>query len=284
MFLLILAISIITAIAQIISTSYDLKNPIKSGVSKITIAGWVFYICTGILAFIPAIQKAAQENIDVVNENARIDEQEKRDGKLKREYDSSLVEMEKKFDNTTNIVSETLGKYGYKLDSTNLILVKMNDSSKTKVYVQGDPVLRLASVDDGENGITLVRKDNDIYTFKIGMVSDDAGSGYFDISLQFIVDDSIKYNINSEWSQKFLSLNDRIPKGAYYSAHQDIQFDGKLYALFLLVTGSYKRLDGTGYFPVDDLYALYLTTNAVRKVKGQTRERVLTIAKQLSDK
>lgn len=280
MFLLILAISIITGIAQIISSSYDLKNPIKKGLANITIAGWFFYICTFLLSFMPAIQKAVQDSIDSETENKRTIEQEERDNRLRHNYDSSLVEMKKKFDMSSMTISQTLGKYGFKLDSTNLVLVNLKDSFRAMSGV--NPVLMLTNPPDDSWGIELVdEKPGNRLKFRINIQSRDAGSSFFNIVYSFVVADSLfAYYVKPD-ANFSLDYSRNLPTDQITSSYHTIVFDKtKIEVLFLWVHGSYKRLDGTGNFFVDEVYGYYFKNKRVMIIKGKTKEGVKSVIRK----
>ncbi|NOT52122.1 MAG: hypothetical protein HOP10_12690 [Chitinophagaceae bacterium] len=278
MFLLILAISIITAIAQIISTSYDLKAPLQRGLSRITLAGWFFYICTGILAFMPAIQKAIQDSIDNNKEIEIAKSQEVRDARLRYSYDSSLVEMKKKFDTTTSIVSETLGKYGYKLDSSNKTLINLRDS--VKGIAGGDPILELY-MEDFEP-IQLVEKlPNNKYKFKISITTHEVGCSNINIRYSFVVSDS--FHIYYTKSDNSTPVEPTMVFSPIYrlDSYHNFSFENSNPSnLFLWINGTYKRLDGTGNFFINQVYAYYFTTKTVRLIRGETRKSVIAMIKQ----
>ncbi len=278
MFLFILGISIITAIAQLISTSYDLKDPLKRGISKITIAGWIFYICTGILMFMPAIQKALQDSIENDREIERTNAQDIRDKKLRNSYDSSLVEMKNKFDSTTIIISETLGKYGYKLDSSNMVLVSIRDSAKTRIITPADPILVLDMSQGQDQGIVFEGKVSDsIYNFRINILSESAGSAYIDIFYDFVVKDSLIFLYSPRLRNRYLELNSRIAKDYVISTPMSLSYKGNIDVLFIWVHGTYKRLDGTGLFPINDVYGYYFQNKVLRIITGESRKTVINM-------
>jgi hypothetical protein len=278
MFLTILAISIITAIGQVMSTNFSLKDETRTGISKITIAGWIFYLCTFVLAFLPAIQEAIQESLQSEKDRDNSLVQDKRDERLRKSYDSAIVDMKKKFDASSNAVTETLGKYGYKLDSANRVLINIKDSLKP--HSTESPLIRLITPEEGEPGIVFVRHNPDEgYVFKVTLVSLNASSAGIDLTLDFATQreilglTNIHYNVNFRAkpleSNSRIGINDAIT--SYILVHEDHDFA----ILYMWLHGSYKRFDGSGYFPLDLLYAYYFENKAVRLVSGETRKNIL---------
>jgi hypothetical protein len=95
--------------------------------------------------------------------NAKLD-QDRRDSLIITQYNLSLLEMKEKYDSsntsTVSIITETLGKYGYKLDMAN------------KRLSVADPILQVC----GENGMEIVEKANKMKALKLRLCSKDAGS------------------------------------------------------------------------------------------------------------
>lgn len=282
-FLFILGISILTAIGQLITSSYDLKNPAKKGIAKITIPGWIFYICTGALMFMPAILNECQNRVDEEKEEKRVVAQELKDVKLRISYDSALIEMKKKFDTTTIIISETLAKYGYKLDTTNKELISIKDSVR---LIPGEiPVLTLmTSQGESEPSITLldIAPDNK-YKFKIHIQSRNASSSFFDIKYDFVVVDSnssMGYFIESD-ADSPLDYNTKLSTNDMMASYHIMKIDiDKPSALYVWVHGNFKKADGSGDFSINEVYGYYFKNKRVMLIKGLTRENVLATINQ----
>ncbi len=276
--IIVLIISIITALAQIASSLSQIwkDDPLIPGNKKITTAGIWFYVFTVILVVLPAIQNAIQNDMDENKEAENKIAQDKRDKNLRKDYDSALIEMKKKFDTTNIIISETLGKYGYKLDSSNKVLVSLKDSAKTKVILSDDPVLRLSYAEEGMPGIALARIIEDgEYEFRLSIISSDAGSSYFDVSYTLIGSDSSVMYFTPNVTDNLLASTDRLGKNIIISKSVLFKPTYKLHTLFVWLKGSYKRLDGTGNFPIDEVYGFYLNKNIVRIISGETKKLVL---------
>lgn len=272
-----------TAFAQIIATFSDLKNPDPQvkGLRKITVAGWLFYICTVVLAVLPAIQKELQDDIDEKKEKANLEAQDKRDGALRRSYDSSLLVMKGKFDTTTSIVSETLGKYGYKLDSSNLVLVNIRDSAKTRIIEADIPVVQLsrdftAMPEYNPNGYS---------KFAITILSSDAGSSHFNIRYSLLMASSLDgpYTYINNELKEFPSYHLRISKDATITAFPYLILN-KNSLIFIWMRGTYTRLDGSGNFSINDTYCYNIPANSLTSIVGNTRQAIIRMAEEHENK
>jgi hypothetical protein len=280
MFILILTIGIITAVIQILASFNKLKDSTKPGIRSITGAGWFFYVCTIILAVLPAIQKVWQDGIDDDKSKETAIAQDKRDDKLRERYDSSLYVMKGKFDTTTKIVTETLGKYGYKLDSTKKVLVSIRDSAKTRVLLANDPVLQI-STDPNYPGIVLLNESQTAYKIEMNIVSIDAGSAHFNVKRSFILADStvMHYVLNSD--KLALEPNRQLAKGAVDVRNDEIPIiNEKFFQVFIWLRGTYRRIDDTGLFTINDVYSFNFKTKVVNTINGDTRRQVIEFAQK----
>jgi len=280
--IIVLAISIVTAIAQIASSMSSIweTDPLIPSKKKLTKAGIFFYACTVVLVILPTLQTLIQNEAEDKKDKDRTASQELRNEKLRIAYDSALAEMKKKFDTTTNIVSETLGKYGFKLDSTNRALISIKDSAKTRIFTSDDPILILSNADEGEGIIFEGKPQPDVYKFRVGLKSNDAGSAYFDVMYDFVVQDSTYFIYEPLWAVRPLESNSRMPKNYLSSKAVFINYSAKIKVLFLWMHGSYKTLDGSKSFPIDEMYAYYFQNNVVRMISGETRKNVLNTIKR----
>jgi hypothetical protein len=275
MFILILTIGIITAFAQIMASFNELKKPEKKGIGGITVAGWVFYTCKIVLAVLPAIQKVWQDSIDDDKTHQAAIDQDNRDNSLRKNYDSSLIVMKEKFDTTTSIVSQTLGKYGFKLDSTNQVLINIRDSANRKVFMSDDPVITIATE---PTGIVYNRKSSDSTdVFNVFIQSMDAGSSYFNIKSSMVICDSMAYFYPRSGIVDILEYNRRIAKDAIIQLWMTVPIIRKPYWLFIWLRGTYKRLDGTGIFNIDELYRYNYYSKTVVFLQGKTKENIIRI-------
>jgi hypothetical protein len=277
-FTLILTFSIITGFTQILSSLSDLKypDPNKRGIGKITKAGWLFYVCAVILSVLPGIQKLAQDDVDEGQRKENAIAQDKRDSILRAGYDSSLVEMKRKFDTTTSIVSETLGKYGFKLDSTNKLLI---DIKKDSSRAQESPVFGLMA----DEGIVIVDSGQSFYKLKITFRSQDAGSAYFSVKSSFVVMDKFgffHYSPNPG-GVPLIAFETRIPKNSVTYSFTTIDTPSNDISLFLWIRGTYKRIDGSGNYPIDKVYEFDFS--GVRKVgwlRGPIKDKIIAFIRQ----
>lgn len=272
MFVIILTISILTAFVQIISSFSELKKPGTLGIGGVTRAGWTFYICTIVLAVLPAIQKLMQDSSDEKKEKEIASAQDVRDEKLRIRYDSALGIMKSKFDTTTNIISETLGKYGFKLDSTNLVLIDLRDSISTKsVYYTDNPVLELASP---EKGIVYDGKTQDGKSkFVITMQSSDAASSFYNIKYSFGIrrDGKIEYIPLSNP----VVIEGTIAKNGTSTHVLEFWNIDNYTALLVWIRGTYKSTTGTNVFSINNVYE-YDAQNKITGLRtGSVKKEVI---------
>ena len=282
--MILLVIGILTAIATIISSFSEIKNPDKKGLSAVTPSGWFFYICTIILSVLPTIQNLIQKAIDDNNRIEIAKLQDERDEVLRKRYDTALVTMKSKFDTTTSIVTETLGKYGFRLDSSNKVLISLRDSAKVRVIETDDPVLEIPLGRDENMGIEFIGKiSNNEYKFRLEMASYDAGSSFFNIKIYYVTQDSGSTRIwyDNFATREFLSTSERLAKGQISSGYNIINSPFKnISTLYVWVKGAYRKIDGTGNFDVDNLYAYYFELKSTRSIVGETKKEVVSLIKK----
>lgn len=268
---IIILIGIFAIVSAFIASTNKMYDGAKKGLKRITLSGWVFISCGFILVALPVIQK-------FIEDDKHKDEQETHDQKLKKEYNSSVLIMKKEFDKSNEAsitkISTALGKYGFALDSTTLLLRKLRDSIKIAVTHGNDPVLGIA-----DNGVRLdeVMTDNK-YKFRIIVQSKDGGSAFFRIKWSFIIGDTLGMAYYSENSgqESPMEYSERIPQNNVIDAPVICYGNGNgLKSIFIWIRGSYKRVDGSGNFKIDDLYAYYLGNKRLVQMKGETRKRMI---------
>lgn len=274
----ILLISLFSAIAIVVPSWSAIHDPYGRGLSKIKPNGYVLFIAVILLIVLPVAQYNCQK-AEQKKENAE------REKVLKRFYDSSLLEVKKKFDSSRytsdSIIADNLGKYGYKFDSVSDRLEKLvRDSSKTKIIVQGDPALQISIADPP--GVEFLEKVNNETKIRINIISVGAGSSYFDIKYGFVLayttNDTImngRYVSNS--NKNIIEKNAKLSEGVASGSYHLIPIDEKFTSLFIWLHGKYKRLDGTGNFVLDEVCWVNLNTKRVLKTMGQTREAVIKL-------
>lgn len=254
-----LLLFLILFVSGIVTVISSMGSIIEEGTHKFTTRGKVMvgFIC--VLVFLPLVQNWLQNKADERKERDTKIAQDRRDSTLKAQYDSSLSVIKSEFDTTSMnyvlVVSETLGKYGYKLDSSTKSLKKIiRDSSKTRIITESfDPVLSLGD-DDRNKGISLVDRKNGSYNYEITIYSMDAGSSRFSLTCSAAI-------IGKDFSKPiYLSqfptcdYKTTLSKGfgltIYFRVNEKNVYD----YLVIWLRGSYYNMDGSKKYFTDQVY------------------------------
>ncbi len=266
-------LTLIIATINIVLTFFNLTGKLKNedvkGIKGITTWGWMHFVLSLAFVILPIVAKRYQ---DIEDKRKVIEikvDQNKRDSSLKATYDSS-------YHKTAFILSETLGKYGFKLDSVNKILTRLiKDSSKTKVIETEDPVLTMNT--QGENtGIEFIRYEDGLYHYRITLISADKGSSNFDIRASLIVLDSLK-GLTYLKRIPFIEKNERLPKNGKIQFSFGITYDYTYNYLFLYIRGNYKNLDASKSFPMDIIFRYNKLGKSTAIATGNTRAEIIRI-------
>lgn len=176
---------------------------------------------------------------------------------------------------TTSIISDNLGKYGFRLDSVNNKLKKIQDSAKTKVYIGEDPVLVLRD-DQASKGIAFLSHTDGAYNYSIQAYSNDAGSSNYKIRCSIVVLDSFK---NYQYIKKAQLLNEQvsIPKDMALTAYLSVPDVFRYAYLFVWFRGKYKTVDGSKEFDIDQVYYNNRNGNVFGMIQGEGRGDVIEV-------
>jgi hypothetical protein len=264
-------IAFFAAASSFLAATGEIINRERKGLKTITARGWILL---GINLFIIlfSVFQYRQNEIDVnEKEEAANTKQLQRDSVLRILYDSSLYVMKQKYDSShTKIVltiANALGKYGYRLDSSNQTLVKLiRDSSKTRVILPNDPVLVLCF----PNGIKLIDQENERRHYEVSVCSQDAGSSQFDITCFVVIADTLGNLLYKGKIEEFVPSNVQIPTNLSYVRQLDIQMDRPYSTLYLFIKGKYKNMDGTKSYPVSVIYYYNNNGNTSGMITGKT--------------
>lgn len=270
--------SLCTAFAALIPSTGSLINKKGKGIKWVNKRGWVtlgFAIASITLTI---YQSFRTQNEAVKKENLSKEDQNRRENFLRKQYDSSLVETKKKFDttnvNTVLVITETLGKYGFKLDSANNRLVKVvKDSSKTKILENENPVLLLC-----EKGISLDKSDRQECRYNISFCSRDAGSTGFKLLIRSAYEDSVR-GLSYGGITSILYNNLQIPKNTQYNSSYGytsrLNSPMFIYKQYLYIIGTYMNIDRSKTFPIDLLYSYDHNDKAFHIVVNEERTRLI---------
>jgi hypothetical protein len=270
-----IVVALLLAASSFLSSTGDIIDKERKGLKAVTIKGWILLVLNfGILLF--SVLQYRQNDIDVKQkEEDANNKQLQRDSILREQYNSSLYTMKQKYDESHKsivlTIANALGKYGYQLDSSNKILVKLiRDSSKTKVILPDDPVLII----DPTDGIKLLNEANGIHHYQISVLSTNASSAFFNIKCFFVVADSLG-NYYFVKQLDLLSKDDKIPKdfskGVFYEYSPRLAYS----FLYVLLRGNYKNYDGTKSFEINDLYYYNKIGKTFGGMSGKTRTSVI---------
>jgi hypothetical protein len=203
-------------------------------------------------------------------------QQELRDEILKRRYDSSLLDIKTRFD-TSNIqvittVSDVLGKYGYRLDSTNKLLKALKDSSKTRVKMPDDPILFC-------NSIKFHSMDGVTPMYEFSVACKDASSTGFDIKFYVIGQDKT----NKYWfiaSESFMGIENRMFKNSEEPLLIGIRNDSVYSILYFRLVGTYMNADKTKKYAIDEVCSFRTVNKSFSIEPKYMREYIINFIEQ----
>lgn len=148
--IIICVLAVLSNIETIFFETGPFYDQSQSNIKKLTKRGRAILLSIVIISLTIWQNKNQENNDKAKDDKAQID-QNKRDSIQRAAYDSSVHLMQKDYansidtmkqkfdtsnDRTTTIITETLGKYGYSLDSSNRMLVKgVRDSSIRKPQI-----------------------------------------------------------------------------------------------------------------------------------------------------
>lgn len=263
------------ALSSILSAISKIINREKKGLKKVTGIGWIFFTLNLVIVFLSALQYW-QNEIDIKQkEEDSSKKQLVRDSLLRNQYDSSLYVMKEKYDTSNRrivtTIANVLGTYGYRLDSSNQRLERLiKDSAKTRVILSDDPVFIICA----QSGISLTDFKNGRDYYEISFCSEDAGSSQFDINCPIIISDSLN-NYFYIGTLDFLTKDTKIPKGLTYKGYFNFPYTNPYSFLYILVKGTYKNIEGTKHYQVNNLYYYNRQGNTSGVVLGKTKASIL---------
>jgi hypothetical protein len=198
--------------------------------------------------------------------------QDTRDSIVRVRYDSLLLVVKASFDashiKTIATVTDVLGRYGYKLDSANRKLVSiLKESPKTKVMLSIDPVLSCSA-------FILCEQTRGNSVYRIEICSYDAGSTGFDIKGNFLAIDSLNHKIHLGGKTIF-DYENRIPKDSINGFYMGIDNYAMYSYVFVRLLGSYKNMDGSKTFLIDDVIAYNIRNKTFYTTTGSRREEII---------
>ena len=276
--LIIFGIALIIAITSFISSTGKLLDRRKEGLKIITKRGWFLIALNFVVILLSVAQYILNENKLHQKDVEASNKQAIRDSILKSNYDSSLFVLKNKFD-TSNIkivstISQTLGEYGYLLDSAQKSLVKIiKDSSKTKIITQEDPILSICSFE----GIKLEKNENDKYYYNLKFCSEGAGCTGFNVTASIVLSDSMPSNYFIYLKDNLVLSNEiQIPKDAAYVKYFNFSDKLKYTLLYVYVNGAYTNIQRTKTYNIDAVYYYNKIVKTSGMVEGETRKNIIS--------
>lgn len=254
--LIIFFFSIVSGIAVIIPSLPAVIDKRGNGLRRFKKHGLLFFIAMIFLILMPTAQYYVQKSIDKGKDRAQKKEQDNRDEKLRLAYNTSIVEMKSKFDEsnqkTVAIVSDNLGKYGYRFDSATGRLEKLvRDSSKTRVKENDDPVFSLGLLPNVKPVIITGKNGGNLH-LTLNYNSADAGSTGFEINNTMLGLEGFD-NYIYLYSGTVLGDNVNLSKNSFipvYYTIKDINFKN----IYIWIRGNYKNIDKSKSFNTDVMY------------------------------
>lgn len=286
--LLIIILSLLAGITSIISTSGEIFDRRRKWYKMVkNLKGWVYLISTFLLVLIPIIQKIIQDSEDSKKEAQAKILQDKRDSVMQYKHDSSLIastlRIKNDFDQTianqTSVMSNTLGKYGYALDSANQKLYKIvKDSSKVTYVQQANPTFTLAGY---PSAIELISKVDDKYQFKINCMSFDATSTDVSLDCSIVLCEPGYPSIYRYYGKELFDVKEAvIPKGMMVNKEFSVSASYPFSQLIIYVKGNYKNQEKSKQFKINQLFCYDLPTMKVTIMEGENKMKLISFVEK----
>ncbi len=283
MFYVILLVSIVSSVAIIVPSWSIIYDPYKRGYFPFTRKGVVLFMAVLALIALPLIQYKIQKKEDLRKDTNQKIDNDRRDSILRSEYATSVLEIKDKFDvsnfKTDSIISDNLGKYGYKFDlATNRIIKLVRDSSKIRTLEKDDPILELFDYPDLK-AISIQSTTDKVINFKISISSLDAGSCCYEILTAAVGED---FNGKYEYLGSDTPLRNtmKIAKDARQPVFMYVQAKKNQFKMiYFTMNGKYKNTDQTKSFLWEGIYYYNLEANTIGSVKGISADRIIALVK-----
>ena len=169
-----------------------------------------------------------------------------------------------------------LGRYQLKYDSsTNAIIKIVRDSLKTKIIVNDDPVIEFSAPPEWKTA-DMVKHENGYYTYKYILMSNDAGSTGFILTLNVVVLDSVGGYINLP-DCTVLSEEYMLSKAEYAQNFYKVRDTFHYRYIYFWLRGSYKNVDRTKKFNLNVVFANNFNDNTSYICTGNTRQKIIDV-------
>lgn len=221
----------------------------RRGLDRIQPIGRVLIILNLFTVALSVAQYFINEAEVVTKEKAAKRDKQYGDSILKASYDTSLAAMKRKFDTSTikviRTVSTTLGKYGYKLDSTSNNLVKIVREPVKEIE---NPELSLCG------GIKYEGQKNGLDRYSITYCSNSGTSTNFNLHCYAIIADTLMNNLFYLGPADTPSKEMKILNGKSVDALLYVTDKRDYNEMFLYITGTYTNIYSSKLFQVNEVY------------------------------
>jgi len=249
--IILVSLAVLVVISTIISTLGTLINKEEKGIKHFTKLFWWLIFINIIIIALMVLQYVRNETEKTRKEQENNKNQHQRDSINKADNNAYSQK-------TISAISDGLGKYGFKFDSTNKVLVKIiKDSAKTKVIMPNDPVLECSSIE-------FIKKNGDWSEFYLFFTSYDACSTGFKITSTFVISTSDKIYASDDIvdtkyaclgdDQEPLSYNDKMSKDETKGVPFRVKIDNSIEKIYIRLKGTYTNCDLSKSFPIDNIY------------------------------
>jgi hypothetical protein len=238
------------------------------------------------LGYIIIAQNYFQIKADKEKDKVQKEDLDRRYLKLKNSYDSSVEVMKinydssvsfnkRNFDTSNNrtvlIVSQTLGKYGFQLDTTNRILKKMS--------VGETPIVELSALQNIKP-ISFLKNENHLNYFDYTISSSEESSSFFNLSMSMVIVDS---TFGRKYAGKITPLiySLKITKGGYFTSQFFVSDFLRFDSLYIWFRGTCKGVDEVKKGTSDLLYLYERNVNKTTTIISEAiKEEIEAIIKK----
>jgi hypothetical protein len=137
------------------------------------------------------------------------------------------------------------------------------------IISQEDPVFKVYT----DKGITLLNHTNGQYNFQLSLCSYNASCTSFDCLFYLFTEDSLK-NISFISKYKFLHENDKFSKDEIAVTKFYINDTPSFKILYFVITGSYKNMDNSKSYHLNDTYYYDKNDNEFGSITRRTKDQI----------
>jgi uncharacterized protein (UPF0297 family) len=264
-------VGFIPSTGKVYDDSNYISQPNKPYYKRIKKRGWITLSCIVIGILLSVVQSYLNEvesdRKDIVNI--------KKDSLSKEELKSYSIR-------TIDTLSTTLGRYGFKLDSTNNLVKILGDSvkkAKTQIIVTNKPIpyLQMCLIEKSQPSENEREEYKEIDWYYFRFCSHNIESKIIEMETHVIIVDTLN-------RYKYIMKIDLLPKNSIVikftsDGANQTALEKQIYlskksprkAIFVLLRGSYGDIDGENIHYIEDVYVLNenIIGSAIRRGFGQ---------------